>query len=207
MEKKLSEIVFILDKSGSMHGLEKDTIGGFNAMIEKQKRGDGKALVSTILFDTDVKVLHDRVPIEKVGSLGAGDYVAGGCTALLDAVGGAVHHIGRIHKYARPGDVPDSVLFIITTDGLENASRHYDLKSVRHMIEKRKKKGWQFIFLGANIDSVETARTMGLDADMAADYEASSAGTGLNFRIMCDAISSVRSGKRLDASWKKDLER
>lgn len=207
MNKNLSEIVFIIDKSGSMHGLEKDTIGGFNSMLEKQKAQKGEALVSTIFFDSVVNVIHDRIPVKDVAGITDKDYTAGGCTALLDAIGGAVHHIGNIHKYARPEDVPGQTLFIITTDGLENASRCYNLKKVREMIAKKKKDGWQFIFLGANIDAVKTAGAMGLDEDMAADYEASGAGTELNFRIMSDAVSSVRSGHRLDSSWKKDLKR
>ena len=158
MKKNLTEIVFILDRSGSMHGLEADTIGGFNSMIEKQKKETGEALVSTILFDNAAEVIHDRVSLKDIRELTSRDYCVKGCTALLDAVGGAIHHIGNIHKYARPEDVPEHTLFIITTDGMENASRRYSSMEVKKMITRQKEKyGWEFLFLGANIDAVETA--------------------------------------------------
>lgn len=158
MKKNLTELVFILDRSGSMQGLEGDTIGGFNAMIEKQKKEPGKALVSTVLFDDLTEVLHDRVKLDEVRPITEKEYDVGGCTALLDAVGGAIHHIGNIHKYARSEDVPEHTLFVITTDGMENASRRYLAQKVKEMIGRQKEKyGWEFLFLGANIDAVETA--------------------------------------------------
>ena len=164
MKKNLTEMVFILDRSGSMHGLEKDTIGGFNSMIEKQKKEEGEAFVSTVLFDHEVEVLHDRVPLDKVEKMTEDDYEVGGCTALLDAVGGAIHHIGNVHKYIREEDVPEHTIFVITTDGMENASRKYTQKKIKKMIETQKEKyGWEFIFLGANIDAVKTARTYGIN--------------------------------------------
>ena len=159
MRKNLTEIVFILDRSGSMSGLEADTIGGFNSTIEKQKRKNGEALISTVLFDNVSEVIHDRVPVQKVEPMTDKDYYVHGCTALLDAIGGAIHHIGNIHKYARIEDVPEHTLFVITTDGMENASRRYDSEKVKKLIERQKEKyGWEFLFLGANIDAVETAK-------------------------------------------------
>ena len=164
--EKVTEIVFLLDRSGSMSGLESDTIGGFNAMIEKQKREPGKALVSTVLFDTACEVVHDRVDLRRLPPLTDREYSVRGCTALLDAIGGAIHHIGLIHKYARRADVPDRTLFVITTDGMENASRFYDTATVRRMIQRQKSRyGWEFLFLGANIDAVKTAGQFGIGAD------------------------------------------
>ena len=160
MKKNLTEIVFILDRSGSMSGLEADTIGGFNSMIAKQKKQDGEALVSTVLFDNVSEVIHDRVNIRDIQPMTDRDYTVRGCTALLDAIGGAIHHIGNIHKYARLEDVPEHTLFIITTDGMENASRFYSSDRVKQMIERQKAKyGWEFLFLGANIDAVEPSTT------------------------------------------------
>ena len=163
MRKNMTEIVFILDRSGSMSGLETDTIGGFNSMIEKQKKENGEALISTVLFDNVSEVIHDRVPVQKVEPMTDRDYSVRGCTALLDAIGGAIHHIGNVHKYARNEDVPEHTLFVITTDGMENASRRYDSETVKKMIERQKEKyGWEFLFLGANIDAVETAKHFGV---------------------------------------------
>ena len=162
----MTELVFILDRSGSMSGLESDTIGGFNSMIEKQKKEEGKAVVSTVLFDNESVVIHDRLPLDKVPRMTEKEYFTRGCTALLDAVGGAIHHIGNVHKYARKEDVPEKTLFIITTDGYENASKRYDYDKVHKMIERQKEKyGWEFLFLGANIDAVETAKHFGIGAD------------------------------------------
>ena len=178
MKKGLTEMVFILDRSGSMSGLEADTIGGFTAMIEKQKRAEGEALVSTLLFDSGVSMLHDRLDIGKVPPMTEKDYSVRGCTALLDAVGSAISHIAGIHKYSRPEDVPEHTVFVITTDGMENASRSYSAEKVKQMIEKEKSKyGWEFLFLGANIDAVETAGRLGIEADRAANYMADSRGT------------------------------
>ena len=168
MKKNLTEIVFILDRSGSMAGLEADTIGGFNAMIAKQQQEPGEALISTILFDDRSEVLHDRTPVSRVRPMTARDYTVRGSTALLDAIGGAIHHIGNVHKYARDEDRPEHTLFVITTDGMENASHRYDSETVKRMIRRQQKQyGWEFLFLGANIDAVETARHFGIGKDRA----------------------------------------
>lgn len=207
MKNNITELVFILDRSGSMAGLEGDTIGGFNAMIEKQKGLDGKCLVSTILFDNHCEVLHDRAELSKIPKMTDNDYAVRGCTALIDAIGGAIHHIGNIHKYARPEDVPEHTMFIITTDGQENASRQYTAEQVKQMIEREKEKyGWEFIFLGANIDAVETAARFGIDEDRAANYHSDSTGTQLNYAAMSDAICCVRECRPLSADWKKSVD-
>lgn len=206
MKENLTELVFILDKSGSMHGLETDTIGGFNSLIEKQKKEEGKALVTTILFDDKTEVVHDRVDLEYIRNMTSEQYVTGGTTALLDAVGGAVSHIRKIHKYIRPEDVPAKTLFVITTDGMENASRHYTYEKVKKLIEHQKAKyGWEFIFLGANIDAAETAVSMGISRDRAADYISDRAGTALNYSVISEITSAVRSGKGISADWKKRI--
>lgn len=207
MRKNLTEIVFILDRSGSMHGLERETIGGFNSMLEKQKKEAGEAVVSTVLFDNTCEVIHDRVDLRKIKPLTEEDYYVRGCTAMLDAVGGAIHHIGNVHKYARPEDVPEHTLFIITTDGMENASRRYTWETVKKMIERQKSRyGWEFLFLGANIDAVETAGNFGIEADRAVNYCCDSAGTDLNYEVLSDAITSVRADAPLGAEWKKKIE-
>ena len=203
----MTELVFILDRSGSMSGLEKDTIGGFNAMIEKQKREDGQALVSTVLFDNESVVIHDRLPLDRVPPLTEREYYTRGCTALLDAVGGAIHHIGNIHKYARKEDVPEKTLFIITTDGYENASRRYDYEKVRHMIQHEKEKyGWEFLFLGANIDAAAEAKRFGIDEDRAVTYKCDAAGTALNYDVISKAVCHVRASQPLDAGWKARID-
>ena len=201
----MTELVFILDRSGSMSGLESDTVGGFNAMIDKQKREPGDCLVSTVLFDNFSQVIHDRVPLENVPKLTEKEYFVRGCTALLDAVGGAVHHIGNIHKYARPEDRPEKTMFVITTDGLENASRRYGYDKVKAMIERQKEKyGWEFIFLGANIDAAKEAARFGIGADRAVRYQSDSAGTALNYEVIGEAVSCLRAcpGAPLAAGWK-----
>lgn len=193
MRKGLTEVVFILDRSGSMSGLEADTIGGFNSMIKKQQKEDGEAFISTILFDDQSEVLYDRVPIGKVEPMNDKQYFVRGCTALLDAVGGAIHHIGNVHKYARPEDVPEKTIFIITTDGMENASREYDYSKVKKMVERQKKRyHWEFIFLGANIDAIEVAGRFGVAPSRAVRYECDSQGTALNFSVMSQMLSSAR---------------
>ena len=204
----MTELVFILDRSGSMSGLEKDTIGGFNSMLDKQRKEPGDAVVSTVLFDNEIEVIHDRVAIADVPNLTDEEYYVRGCTALLDAVGGAIHHIGNVHKYARREDVPEKTLFIITTDGLENASRRYTYDKVRHMIEHQKERyGWEFIFLGANIDAAAEARRFGIDEAMAANYHCDEAGTALNYQVISEAITSVRaSSAPLSADWKKKID-
>ncbi len=207
MKKNLTEIIFILDRSGSMSGLEADTIGGFNSMIEKQKKADGEAMISTVLFDNVSEVIHDRVSVLDIQPMTDKDYTVRGCTALLDAIGGAIHHIGNIHKYARAEDVPEHTLFVITTDGMENASRHYNAERVKQMIERQKARyGWEFLFLGANIDAVETARHFGIGADRAVNYHSDSAGTQLNYEVLSEAICAVRGSVQLGADWKKRID-
>ena len=193
MKKGLTELVMILDRSGSMQGLEADTIGGFNSMIEKQKKEEGEAYVSVVLFDDDAEVTYDRVPVRKVEPMTDRQYYVRGCTALLDAIGQSIHHIAQIHKYAREEDIPEKTLFIIITDGMENASRHYDYERVRRMIEHEKEKyHWEFLFLGANIDAVRTAGRFGISAGRAVDFENDSQGTRLNYEVMSDAVSCAR---------------
>lgn len=207
MKKGLTEIVFILDRSGSMSGLEADTIGGFNSMIERQKTEKGDAVVSTVLFDNASHVLHDRVDIKNIRPMTDRDYTVRGCTALLDAIGGAVDHIGNVHKYAREEDVPEHTIFVITTDGMENASRRYDISEVKRKIERQKNRyGWEFIFLGANIDAVDTAGRFGIGADRAVTYCSDSAGTALNYRVISETIAAARCGAPLGADWKKEIE-
>ena len=203
----MTELVFILDRSGSMSGLEKDTIGGFNSMIEKQKREDGQALVSTVLFDNESVVIHDRLPLDRVPPLTEREYYTRGCTALLDAVGGAIHHIGNVHKYARREDVPEKTLFIITTDGYENASRRYNYEKVRQMIQHEKEKyGWEFLFLGANIDAAAEAKRFGIDEDRAVTYKCDAEGTALNYDVISEAVCNVRACRPLDAGWKSRID-
>ncbi len=207
MRKNLTEIVFILDRSGSMSGLEGDTIGGFNSMIEKQKNAEGEALISTVLFDNISEVIHDRVSVQNIKPMTREDYTVRGCTALLDAIGGAIHHIGNVHKYARAEDVPEHTLFVITTDGMENASHRYSSEKVKKMIERQKEKyGWEFLFLGANIDAVETARHFGISEDRAVNYHSDSEGTKLNYEVVSGAICAVRCSAPLGADWKKRID-
>ena len=207
MKKNLTEIVFILDRSGSMSGLERDTIGGFNAMIEKQKQEDGEAYVSTVLFDNYQEVLHDRIKLQDIAPMTDRDYYVRGSTALLDAIGGAIHHIGNIHKYAREEDVPEKTLFVITTDGMENASRKYDYDRVKMMIERQKEKyGWEFIFLGANIDAAKEAARFGIHADRAVNYHADSVGTSMIYEAVSEAVCSVRACRPMANGWRKRVD-
>ena len=207
MKKNLTELVFILDRSGSMAGLEDDTIGGFNAMIETQKGEPGEALVSTVLFDNVSEVIHDRVDIQKIEPMTRKEYYVRGCTALLDAVGGAIHHIGNVHKYAREEDRPEKTLFVITTDGMENASHEYSYERVRKMIEHEKEKyGWEFIFLGANIDAAKEAARFGICEDRAANYHADSAGTAVIYEAVSEAVCSVRACKPMSNDWRRKVD-
>ena len=207
MKKGLTELVFILDESGSMSGLERDTIGGFNSMIEKQRREAGKAFVSTVLFSNDSRVIHDRVRLDRVEPMTARDYTPGGCTALLDALGGAIHHIGNVHKYARPEDVPEHTVFVITTDGMENASHRYTRAQVKGMVERQKARyGWEFLFLGANFDAIAAAEGIGIHRDRAVKYVRDTAGTELNYRVVSDTICNMRMSRPITASWKADIE-
>ena len=208
-EKKnnTTELVFIIDRSGSMAGLEEDTVGGFNAMIEKQKKKDGLCLVTTVFFDNESEIIHDRIRLEDVPEM-ADEYYVRGCTARLDAVGKTIEHIGNIHKYARPEDVPANTIFIITTDGMENASHKFTKDKVKKMIERQKKKyGWEFIFIGANIDAVNVAAGIGIGADRAANYHADSRGTRVNYEAMSKAVFSMREAGAIPDNWKEEVDK
>lgn len=200
------ELVFIIDKSGSMSGLEMDTIGGFNSMINKQKMEDGEAYVSTVFFNHESVVIHDREPLSSIKPLTARQYCVGGSTALLDAIGDAIHHIGNVHKYARREDVPAKTIFLITTDGMENSSRRYDSETVKKMIKRQEEKyGWEFVFVAANIDAVDTAGRIGIRSSRAANYRHDSEGTEMLYRAMSDAVTSYRKGTRVDDNWMDSL--
>lgn len=193
MGKGLTELVFILDRSGSMSGLEADTIGGFNSLIAKQKKEEGTALISTVLFDDHAEVLYDRISLDRIEPMNDRQYYVRGCTALLDALGGAIHHIGNVHKYAREEDRPEKTIFIITTDGMENSSHRYTYDKVKKMVERQRDKyGWEFLFLGANIDAIEVAGRFGVQANRAVNYECDSEGTQLNYEVLSKAVSRVR---------------
>ena len=207
MRKNLTEIVFILDRSGSMAGLEGDTIGGFNAMIEKQRLEPGEALVSTVLFDNHSDVIHDRLTLDRIPRLTNREYYVRGCTALLDAVGSAISHIATIHKYAREEDRPEKTLFVITTDGMENASRRYTYEMVRNLIEKQKREyGWEFLFLGANIDAAREAARFGIHPDRAVDYRADHRGTRVIYETVSETVRDFRASKPMTAGWKQKIE-
>ncbi|MBQ3665750.1 MAG: hypothetical protein II919_06560 [Lachnospiraceae bacterium] len=214
-KKGITEIVFILDRSGSMSGLEADTIGGYNSMIEKQKKEEGDAIITTVLFDDQVEKIHDRVSLENVSKITDKEYFVRGCTALLDAIGQSIHYISGKQKEVPKEERPEKTLFIITTDGMENSSKEYSYEKVKHMVEKKKKKhGWEFLFLGANIDAVKVAGQFGISADRAVNYECDSAGTQLNFNVLSKAVSRVRSCKAepmamtavLNDGWKEEIE-
>ncbi len=207
-KNNITELVFILDRSGSMSGLEADTIGGFNAMLEKQKKLDGKVYVSTVLFDDEIEVLHDRVDIQKIKPMTDEQYYVQGCTALLDAVGGAIHHIGNIHKYARPEDVPEHTMFVITTDGMENASHRYTSEKVKQMIKRQEEKyGWEFLFVAANIDAVETASHIGIRRERAAKYNYSKKGTRNLYDAVDCAVTLMRNREEINEDWKDELNK
>ena len=206
MKNDLTEMVFILDRSGSMAGLEADTIGGFNSMIEKQKKEEEQAFVTTVLFNTRHEVLHDRLPVEQIGRMTERDYTPGGGTALLDAVGAAIRQIETIHRYARPEDVPAHTIFIITTDGQENSSTEFRYSEIKKMIGAAKEKGWEFLFLGANIDAAEEAARIGISRARAANYTADEEGTGTLFNAICESVSSVRRKGVLGSDWKNSLK-
>ena len=207
MKNGITELVFILDRSGSMRGLEADTVGGFNSMLEKQKQDSGQCWVTTILFDHVTEVLHDRMPLEKVPPVTENEYFVRGSTALLDAVGSAIDHIVSIHRYARPEDVPEHTLFVITTDGYENASRRYSIQKVKEMIRHEQEKyGWEFLFLGANIDAVAAAGRLGIDETRAVRYVCDPCGTQLNYSAVNEAVGSVRRRKGVPADWKARID-
>ena len=204
----ITELVFILDRSGSMSGLESDTVGGFNTMIEKQKKQNAPCYVSTVLFNHTSEVLYDRVKLGEVQKMTEDDFFVGGSTALMDAIGGAIHHIGNIHKYIRSEDVPANTMFVIMTDGMENASRRYSSDRVKQMIERQKKRyGWEFLFIGANIDAVETAARYGIDADRAVNYHADKEGTRVVYQSVANAVCSLRENKELKADWSEEIDR
>ena len=204
----ITELVFILDRSGSMSGLESDTVGGFNTMIEKQKKQNAPCYVSTVLFNHASEVLYDRVKLGEVQKMTEEDFFVGGSTALIDAIGGAIYHIGNIHKYIRPEDVPANTMFVIMTDGMENASRNYSSDRVKQMLERQKKRyGWEFLFIGANIDAVETAARYGIDADRAVNYHADKEGTRVVYQSVANAVCSVRANKELRADWSEEIDK
>ena len=204
----ITELVFILDRSGSMSGLESDTVGGFNTMIEKQKKQNAPCYVSTVLFNHTSEVLYDRVKLGEVQKMTEENFFVGGSTALMDAIGGAIHHIGNIHKYIRSEDVPANTMFVIMTDGMENASRRYSSEQVKQMIERQKKRyGWEFLFIGANIDAVETAARYGIDADRAVNYHADKEGTRVVYQSVANAVCSLRENKKLRADWSEEIDK
>ncbi|MBO7676185.1 MAG: hypothetical protein J6S49_01535 [Erysipelotrichaceae bacterium] len=206
MKKNLTELVFIMDRSGSMSGLEKDCVGGFNSMIKKQKKEKGECLVSTVLFNNSDKLLYDRVSLKDIELMKEDDYVPGGCTALIDAMGNTINHISDVHRYIRKEDIPEHTIFVITTDGLENASKKYTSDEVKKMVEAKKEEGWEFIFLAANIDAVETAKTYGIDEDRAVNYVCDEIGTRKNYRVLNKAIAGFRSCGAVDADWAQEIK-
>ena len=207
MRKNLTEMVFILDKSGSMAGLEADTIGGFNSMIERQRKVEGEALVSTVLFSNESKVIHDRVDLRRVEPMTEREYFVGGGTALIDAIGGAIHHIGTVHKYAREEDRPEHTIFVITTDGMENASHRYTSDEVKAMVKRQQEQyGWEFLFLGANIDAVETAARFGIARERAVTIHNDSEAQAMSYDSVGHAVFSMRSRGAVDENWKRRLE-
>ncbi len=206
VKNNITEMVFILDRSGSMQGLERDTIGGFNSMIEKQKELDGECYVSTVLFDDKSEVLHDRLKLSRVPKMTNKDYFVRGCTALLDAVGGAIHHIGNIHKYARPEDVPEKTIFVITTDGLENASKRYSGGDVKRMIERQKEKyGWEFLFIGANIDAGLEAEKIGIARNRSVNYTPTCEGTTNLYNVVEKTVRNYRECSAIKENWSVDI--
>jgi len=207
MKTNITELVFILDKSGSMAGLESDTIGGYNALLGKQQKEPGEAVVTTILFDDGYEILHDRINIRGIRPITEKEYFVGGCTALLDAVGKTIHKIGNAQKHTSEELRADKVMFVITTDGMENASREYSYAKIKEMIERQQKRyGWEFIFLGANIDALSMAEKVGINPDRAANYNADGEGTRLNYEAVSFAVSEMRSGRAIDRNWKKKIE-
>ena len=208
MGNNITELVFILDRSGSMAGLEADTLGGFNSLIEKQKKQEGTCYVTTVLFDNESETVHDRLSLASVPAMTDKDYSVGGCTALLDALGGTIKHIADIHRYARPEDVPEHTLFVITTDGMENASRRYGAARVKRMIEHEKEKyGWEFLFLAADIDAVGTASRYGIRPDRAVNYRKDARGTKVLYDTVCEAVSQIRGSAPLSKEWCDEIRK
>lgn len=209
MKKNLTELVFVLDMSGSMDHLTDDTIGGFNSMLREQQGKEGDVLVTTYLFNNEAVMLHDRVPVEDVKSMTQADYRAGGCTALVDALGDAIKHIVSIHRYAREEDIPENTVFVITTDGMENASHKYSTEQVRRMVKHEQEKyGWEFIYLAANIDAAETAQRIGIAREMAVDYCPDAVGTMNLYKAAGNAVSCKRMNAPLAGSgWRDEADR
>ena len=205
--KNLTEMVFILDRSGSMSGLEADTIGGYNSLLKKQRKEVGDATVTTVLFDDKYEIIHDHAAIKKVKDITNREYFARGSTALLDAVGKTINHVGNRHKNALDNEVPGKTMVVIITDGYENASREFKLPQVKQMIERQKEKyGWEFLFLGANIDAVSTAAGFGISADRAVTYEADAEGTRMNFETVSQVVGCVRNCAPIAGDWKESIE-
>ena len=204
---QVTELVFILDRSGSMSGLESDTIGGFNSLITKQKKESSEAFITTVLFDDQLETIHDRVSIQQIKKMTSKEYYVRGCTALLDAIGKTIQHISMIHKYIRKEDVPSKTLFIITTDGMENASKEFTYPTVKKLIEQKKEMGWEFLFLGANIDALETANKFGIEKDKAVNYHNDCEGVALNYECLNEAVRVVRNNGKLDKGWKERIDK
>jgi uncharacterized protein YegL len=208
MKRNLTELVFILDKSGSMAGLEADTIGGFNAMLKKQQKAEGEAVVTTVLFNHDYELLHDRMNVRDISPITKEDYEVGGTTALFDAIGFTIQKMVNVQRKTSEEERAEKVLFVITTDGMENASREFTADKIKKLVRHQKEKeGWEFIFLGANIDAIATAARFGIEEDFAVDYHADHIGTQLNYEAVNEAVNNLRSGKKIDRSWKKGIER
>ena len=206
MKNGITELVFILDRSGSMSGLESDTVGGFNSMINKQKSEEGKCFVTTVLFDHEIEFLHDRLELGSIPAMTEKDYTVRGCTALIDAIGSTINHIENIHKYARREDVPEHTVFVITTDGMENASHNYSSDNVKNTISRKKEEGWEFLFIGANIDAVQTAKDFGINKNRAVNYNADSLGTKILYDSVAEAVCSMRSTNTISASWSAPIK-
>ena len=206
-DNQMTELVFILDRSGSMRGLVKDTIGGFNGMIDKQKTETGNAFVTTILFDDKIETLHDRIDLEKIQPLTDKDYFVRGSTALLDAVGKTINHVSQIYKYIRPEDVPSKTMFIITTDGMENSSREFNYAKIKSLIEEKQKLGWEFIFIGANMDAVTEGAKFGIAAERAVNYHADKIGTGNLFEAVSASVSEMRNSRNVSNAWRKNIDK
>lgn len=208
MKKGLTELVFILDKSGSMGGLEADTIGGYNAMLEKQKALEDECCITTVLFDNNYNLLHDRIDIKAVSPITEKEYSVGGSTALIDAIGITINKIGNAQKHTAEDFRAEKVMFVIITDGEENSSREFSSGKVKKMVEKQKVKyKWEFIFLGANIDAVKTAGRYGITPDRAQNYHADSQGIELNFAVMSDAVSEYRLKDSMPANWSEEINK
>ena len=205
MKNNLTEMVFILDRSGSMCGLESDTIGGFNSMIDNQKKQEGEALVTTVLFDNEYELLHDRVKLSEIKKMTDKEYYVRGCTALLDAVGRTISHISMIRKYIREEDIPQNTIIAITTDGMENASHEYNYEQIKKMIEEKKKDGWEFLFIGANIDAAEEASRIGISRDRAANYISDSVGTGAVYNALSESMSCMRKNGAVAKNWNENI--